>query len=35
MTLIRSMKIEDSNDVLDMMRVFYDSPAVINKKGTN
>lgn len=31
MTLIRSMKIEDSNEVLDMMHVFYDSPAVIHK----
>ena len=29
--LIRQMKSEDKNAVLDMMRIFYDSPAIIHK----
>ena len=28
---IREMKQEDTQQVLDMMRIFYDSPAVIHK----
>lgn len=31
MITIRTMKNEDMEEVLDMMRVFYDSPAVLHK----
>lgn len=33
--IIREMKLEDTKDVLNMMKVFYDSPAVLHKASDN